>query len=135
MSILVWAVVLAIVAATVGGGGFLLYQRAVGTRVEATVLDCDTSGTIVRGGATYRTDCIAEWTVDMRVVIGTFNGGNGESDEGKTVAATVRGDTAYSRSLVLPILLIALGAPFVWFPIAALRPRRQPATGAISAAP
>lgn len=135
MTVLIWLVVVAIAAATVGGGGFLLAQRAVGTRVRATVLDCDTSGTIVRGGATYRTDCIAEWTIDGRVVIGTFTGGNGESDVGRTVDATVRGDTAYSRSLVLPILLIALGLPFLWFPIAAVRRRRQPATGTISAAP
>jgi hypothetical protein len=135
MTIVVWSVVLAIPAATVGGGGFLLYQRAIGTRVSATVLDCDTSGTIIRGGSTYRTDCIAEWTVDGRTVIGTFTGGNGESDVGRTVDATVRGDTAYSRSLALPIILTALGLPFLWFPIAAIRRRGQPAAGTISAAP
>jgi hypothetical protein len=125
--VVVWGILLAIPAAMLGGGGFLLYQRAVGTRVEATVLECDTSGAIIRGVSTYRTDCIAEWTIDGRTVIGAFNGGNGESDVGKTVDATVRGDTAYSRSLVLPIVLLALGLPFLAVPILAIRSRRRAA--------
>ena len=119
----VWAVVLAIPVALVGAGGWLLYQRAYGTRVEATVLACDTSGRVVRGGSTYRTDCIAQWTIDSRKVVGGFNGGNGESDVGKTVDATVRGDVAYSRSLILPILLLALGLPFLALPVLALTRR------------
>jgi hypothetical protein len=121
---LVRGVVLAIPVALLGGGGFLLYQRAVGTRVEATVLECDTSGAIIRGGSTYRTDCIAEWTIDDSTVIGAFTGGNGESDIGKTVDATVRGDTAYSRSLALPIILLALGLPFLAIPFLAIRSKR-----------
>jgi hypothetical protein len=121
---LVWGIVLAIPAALLGGGGFLLYQRAVGTRVEATVLECDTSGSIIRGGSTYRTDCIAAWTVDGSTVIGAFTGGNGESDVGKTVDATVRGDTAYSRSLGLPLILLALGLPFLVIPFLAIRSKR-----------
>ena len=127
--IVVWGILLAIPAALVGGGGFLLYQRAVGTRVEATVLECDTSGTIVRGASTYRTECIAQWEIDGRVVIGSFNGGNGESDVGSTVEATVRGDTAYSRSLVLPVLLIAMGLPFLAVPMFAIRTRVRARVG------
>lgn len=111
--IVVWTLILAIPGALVGGGAFLLYQRAVGTRVDATVLECDSSGTIVRGASTYRTDCIAEWTIDGETVIGPFTGGNGESDVGKTLDATVRDGTAYSRSLILPIVLLALGLPFL----------------------
>jgi hypothetical protein len=122
-TVVVWGIVLAIPAALLGGGGFLLYQRAVGTRVQATVLECDTSGAIIRGASTYRTDCIAEWTIDGRTIIGAFNGGNGGSDVGRTVDATVRGDTAYSRSLVLPIVLIALGLPFLALPFLAIRAR------------
>jgi hypothetical protein len=124
VTVLVWGIVLAIPAALLGGGSFLLYQRAVGTRVEATVLECDTSGAIIRGGSTYRTDCIAEWTVDGSTVIGAFTGGNGESDVGKTVDATVRGDTAYSRSLALPLILLALGLPFLVIPFLAIRSKR-----------
>lgn len=113
--VVVWAVLLAIPAALVGGGGWLLYQRAYGTHVEAIVLECDSTGGIVRGVSTFRTDCIAQWTIDSHVVVGGFNGGNGESDVGKTVDATVRGDVAYSRSLALPMLLLALGLPFLTF--------------------
>jgi hypothetical protein len=119
--VVVWAIVLAIPAALLGGGGFLLYQRAVGTHVEVTVLECDTSGAIIRGASTYRTECIAEWTIDGRTVIGPFSGGNGESDVGRTLDATVRGDSAYSRSLGLPILLIAMGLPFLVLPVLAIR--------------
>ena len=116
----IWALLMAIPAALLGGGGWLLYQRAVGTWVEATVLGCDTR----RVGGSYRTDCTAEWTDGGRTVVGVFVGGNGESDVGKTVSATVRGDTAYSRSLGLPVLLIVLGLPFLALPVLAIRGRR-----------
>jgi hypothetical protein len=122
---LVWAVVLAIPVATVGGGGWLLYERGVGTRVEATVLECDHRGNFRRYGSTIRTECIAEWTIGGRTVIGGFHGGNGSSDVGRTVSATVRGDSAYSRSLGLPILLIALGSPFLLIPAITIRDRRR----------
>ncbi len=123
VGLLVWLVLLAIPAALVGGGGFLLYQRTSGTRVQATVLDCDLSGGRVGGASTYRQDCTAQWIIDGEVVVGVFSGGNGDSDVGKTVEATVRGDTAYSRSLRLPIVLIALGLPFLVLPVVAIRSR------------
>ena len=125
VGVLVWLVVLAIPAALVGGGVFLLHQAAWGTHVEATVVSCETSGGVIGGAATYRTDCVAEWEIDGRVVVGGFNGGNGESDVGRTVDATVRGDTAYSRSITLPIVLLVLGLPFLAFPILAIRRRHR----------
>jgi hypothetical protein len=123
MRIAVWLILLAIPAALVGGGAWLLYQRGVGTRVEATVLSCDSSGHFRRFGSTFRTECVAEWTIDGETVVGNFEGGNGASDVGETVSATVRGDTAYSRSLVLPIVLIVLGLPFLIPVIVAIRGR------------
>ncbi|HSF87712.1 MAG TPA: hypothetical protein VLG28_18880 [Acidimicrobiia bacterium] len=66
---------------------------------------------------------MAEWTIDGHMVIGGFVGGKGESDVGKTVAATARGDTAYSRSLGLPILLIGMGLPFLLLPAAQIKRR------------
>jgi hypothetical protein len=122
-TVAVWALLLAIPIALVGGGGWLLYQRAYGTRVTATVLSCDSSGNFRRYGTTFRTDCVAQWTIDGRVVVGGFDGGNGASDVGKQVDATVRGDTAYSRSLALPILLIVLGLPFLVIPFFAIKRR------------
>lgn len=69
---------------------------------------------------------IVVWGILLAIpvaLIGSFTGGNGESDVGRTVDATVRGDTAYSRSLVLPILLVALGLPFLTVPALAIRTR------------
>jgi hypothetical protein len=132
-SVAIWALLLAIPAALIGGGGWQLYQRGFGTRVEATVLDCDSSGHFRRFGSTFRTDCVAEWTIDGQTIIGNFQGGNGDADVGKTVDATVRGDTAYSRSLGLPLLLIGLGLPFLLVPGLAIRQRlkvrRRPRQG------
>ena len=124
-SIAVWALVLAIPASLIGGGGWLLYQRGFGTRVEATVLTCDSSGHVRRFGSTFRTDCVAQWTIDGKTTVGNFQGGNGEADVGKKVDATVRGDTAFSRSLALPLLLIGLGAPFLLVPVFAIRHRLE----------
>lgn len=123
-AVLVWLLVLGIPAALVGGGGWLLYQRAVGTKVEATVLACETSGNWARYASTIREECAARWTIDGKTVTGNFVGGNGESDVGETLTATVRGDTAYSRSLVLPILLILLGLPVLVPVLLGLRRRR-----------
>lgn len=104
-------ILVAVPVAMVGGGAFLLYQAAWGTRVEVTVLSCDVSGGVFGGAATYRSDCVAEWVIDGRTVVGDFVGG--EPDAGTTLTATVRGDTAYHRSIVLPIVLLVLGLPFV----------------------
>jgi hypothetical protein len=113
MGLVVWAVLVAIPAGLVGGGAFLLYQRYAGTSVQATVLACETSGNWSRFHSTVREDCAAEWTIDGQTVTGGFVAGNGASDVGKTVGATVRNGTAYSRSLVLPLILLALGIPFL----------------------
>jgi hypothetical protein len=113
--VVLWAVLVAMPAALLGGGTWLLYQRAVGTRVDATVLGCETSGNFRKFGSTIRTECYAEWTIDGETVVGNFSAGNGQGDVGRTVSATVRGDTAYSRSLGLPILLLALGLPLALF--------------------
>lgn len=123
MGVVVWLVLLAIPAGLIGGGAFLLYQRYAGTAVQATVLACETSGSWARYGSTVREECVAEWILDGETVTGGFVAGNGASDVGTTVDATVRDGTAYSRSLVLPIVLIALGLPFLLPLIVAVRNR------------
>ncbi|MGB5136346.1 MAG: hypothetical protein WBN89_14360 [Prochlorococcaceae cyanobacterium] len=84
------------------------------------MLECNTSGAIIRGASTFHTNCIAQWEIGGWLVIGGFTGGNGESDVGSTVDATVRGHTAYSRSFILPVVLIALGLPFLALPVLAI---------------
>jgi hypothetical protein len=44
VSLLVWALVLAIPLVALGAGVFLLVQRTLGTSVQATVLECSTTG-------------------------------------------------------------------------------------------
>ena len=129
MGLVVWAVLLAIPAGLIGGGAYLLYQRYAGTSVQATVLACETSGNWSRYHSTVREDCVAEWTIDGQTVTGGFVAGNGASDVGKTVGATVRNGTAYSRSLVLPLLLIAFGTPFLIPIVAALRRKVRSGAG------
>lgn len=53
--------------------------------------------------------------------MGNYEVGNGQGDVGKTVEVTVRGDTAYSRSLGLPIILLVLGLPFLVLLVFAIR--------------
>lgn len=119
--ILVWLVILAIPLGLVGGGLYLLYQRYAGTSVQATVVACETSGNWSKYGGGVREDCVAQWAEDGETVTGGFVAGNGSSDVGRTVDATVRDGTAYSRSLVLPLVLIALGLPFLIPVVVAVR--------------
>ena len=109
-TIFVLVVMVALTAGVFGGGIFLLLQRETGTRTQAHVSSCDVSG----AGKYRRVHCVGSWTIGGslldggRVVVGTVNGVD-TGAIGKTVDVTVRGDTAYSRSLVLPIVLVVLG--------------------------
>lgn len=96
----------------IGAGGWLIFQREHGTRTSVEVTGCDlrVSG---RGYAEY---CEGSWTVHGHQVIDGEIDGASSSDVGHTIGATVRGDTAYSRSLGLPLLLIGLGVPFLIMP-------------------
>jgi hypothetical protein len=104
-------IVAALIAASmIGAGAFLLVQRQTGTRAVATVGDCVTSG----GGRYRSVHCTGTWIVGGpligggHVVFGTIDGVDTES-VGKKIDVTLRGDTAYSRGLALPLLLIGLG--------------------------
>ena len=94
----------------IGSGIFLLVQRQVGPRASATVADCVTSG----AGRYMSVHCTGSWVVGGslldggHVVVGTIDGAD-TGDIGKTIDVTLRGDTAYSRGLNLPLLLIGLG--------------------------
>lgn len=90
-------------------GIFFLVQRQTGTRALATVSECETTG----AGKYESTHCTGSWIVGGslldggHVVVGSINGA-GQSDVGKTIDVTLRGDEAYTRGLALPLLLIGL---------------------------
>lgn len=115
MRIIVNVLVTAIMVAPfllLGAGGWLLWQRQTGEKVEAEVLTCDFD---IR----YKTSsqhCTARWTEDGVEKIGPIQG-SGDQEVGETVDATLRGDELYSRSLSLPLTLIGLGLALLFLPI------------------
>jgi hypothetical protein len=92
------------------GGVFLIVQRQTGTRAEATVTECH----VVSHGTHASDECSGTWIVGGsllaggHVVIGDVQGAESR-DVGKTLDVTVRGDTAYTRGLGLPIGLTVGG--------------------------
>jgi hypothetical protein len=108
-----WFVVLVVTAgaaAMLGGGAFLLVQRATGPRAVATVGDCTTTGS----GRYRSVHCTGSWTEGGslfeggHIVVGAIQGAE-TTDIGKNLDVTVRGDTAYTRDVKLPLLLIGFG--------------------------
>ncbi len=94
-------------------GAWLLWQRQTGETVEAKVLTCEFD---IR----YKTSaqyCTARWTEDGLEKTGPIQG-SGDDEVGETVTATLRGDELYSRSLALPLILLGLGLPLCFLPIA-----------------
>jgi hypothetical protein len=92
------------------GGIFLIVQRQTGTRARATVTECH----VVSNGTHATDECSGTWVVggsligNGHVVIGDVQGAE-RRDVGRTLDVTVRGDTAYTRGLGLPIGLTAGG--------------------------
>jgi hypothetical protein len=103
-------VTVVVAAVMIGSGIFLLVQRQTGPRASATVADCVRSG----GGRWASVHCTGSWVVGGslldggHVVVGTIDGAD-TGDVGKTLDVTLRGDTAYTRGLTLPLLLIGIG--------------------------
>ncbi len=88
---------------------YLLVQGQLGTRVDATIKHC----AVQSSGRGYAETCTANWTVDGHRIEGDIEGAT-SSDVGDTVSARLHGDTAYTASLDLPLLLLALGVPCLW---------------------
>jgi len=109
----------------VGAGGWLLWQRQFGEKVEAQVISCD----IDVGYKTSSQHCLARWTEDGVERTGPIQG-SGDQEVGKTVTATLRGDELYSRSLTLPLVLLGLGLPLCFFPFMWLKRRLTGRSGA-----
>jgi hypothetical protein len=119
-----------------GGGIFLFVQRETGTRAQATVTECH----VVSTGLHATDECSGTWVVGGslldggHVVIGDVQGAE-RRDIGKTLDVTVRGGTAYTRGLGLPIGLTAGGligtiglgwlTTRIWSPVAGASSRRR----------
>jgi hypothetical protein len=97
--------------AIIGGGVFQLVQDETGAGARATVSEChgvDTSK------GTQHVTCTGSWVVggsltgNGHVVVGDISGAN-DSDVGKTLNVTVRNGTAYTRGLLVPIVLMGVG--------------------------
>jgi hypothetical protein len=119
------AVVVLIPVVMVGAGGWLLWQRQNGERVEAEVIGCEFD----TGYKSSRQYCTARWSEDGVERTGPIHA-SGDQEVGKTVTATLRSGELYSRSLTLPLMLLGIGLPFCVFPYAMarkkLRDRRAP---------
>jgi hypothetical protein len=91
-------------------GIYLYIQSTTGTPAQASVDDCETTGT----GRYESTHCSGTWIVGGslleggHVIVGTIDGAE-QTDQGKTIDVMLHGDTAYSRSLTTPLVLIAFG--------------------------
>lgn len=108
-----YVLVLAAAVLTVGllvPGVYLLMLQSTGVRTQATVSDCETTGS----GRYQTTNCTGSWVLGGELlegghlVLGTIQGAD-ESNVGKKVDVTIHGDEAYLRDLRLPLLLVGLG--------------------------
>jgi hypothetical protein len=113
MTWLIRGIFIAFVLTAVGvlaGGIFLIVQRQTGTRAKATVTECH----LVNDGAHSTEECSGTWVAGGsllaggHVIIGDVQGAE-PRDIGKTLDVTIRGGTAYTLGLGLPIGLTAGG--------------------------
>jgi hypothetical protein len=114
-------VLLLVLLGVAGAGVAMLVERETGTTARARVTRCDEQG----AGRFQSTDCTGTWVADGRVVVGPVQGAVAD-DVGTTIDVTPEGDHATSRSLTLPLLLIALGlGPLAAFGVLAGRARHR----------
>jgi hypothetical protein len=110
-----WIIVLIFVvfAAALLVPGIALFElHSTGTPARATIDECVTTGI----SKYQRTDCSGTWIVGGslfdggHVIVGSIEGDLSEADDGKTIDVLLHGDTAYTRSLTTPLVLIGMGA-------------------------
>lgn len=89
-----------------GAGVYRGIHEQTDPRTLATVTDCSSIG----GGSHDEpsTECLGTWTAAGKQVAGIVTGVS-KHDVGKQVKVTVSGDSAFTVSLVLPLVLLGLG--------------------------
>jgi len=88
-------------------GGYLLHQRNTGPHVAVTVTRCELvdPGPSSAGPHDY---CYGTWSYQGRSYDGGYVQGAGFEDEGHLIDATLHGETAYSRDLQTPLILLGV---------------------------
>lgn len=107
----------------VGGGVYEISVQRNGEPAKARISECR------KVGGKYRVDsCTGTWVSGGsllsggHVVRGTVDGAD-SGDIGKTIDVRLDGDRAYTTSLRIPVILIAVGLVIAGFGFAALRSR------------
>lgn len=95
-------------AALAGYGAYLLHQRDTGPHVAVTVTRCELVDPGAATKATAHDDCYGTWTYQGRTYTDHYVQGAGLDDEGHVLDATLHGDTAYSRDLQTPLILLGV---------------------------
>ncbi len=95
-------------AALAGYGAYLLHQRDTGPHVAVTVTRCELVDPGPRSETGPHDYCYGSWTYDGRSYVDKYVQGAGLDDEGHVIDATLHGDTAYSRDLQTPLILLGV---------------------------
>jgi hypothetical protein len=94
--------------ALAGFGGYLLQRRNSGPHIAVTVTRCK----LVDPGPSMHVSphdyCYGDWTYRGQAYVDKYVQGAGLADQGHVIDATLHGDTAYSRDLQTPLILLGL---------------------------
>jgi len=94
--------------ALLGFGAYLLHQRNTGPHAAVTVTHCEVIDPGPRPSSAPHEYCRGDWTLDGRTYVDKTVQGADLADEGHVIDATVHGDTAYSRDLQTPLILLGV---------------------------
>ncbi|MGE5183944.1 MAG: hypothetical protein ACM31C_17860 [Acidobacteriota bacterium] len=94
--------------ALAGYGAYLLHQRDTGPHVAVTVTRCELVDPGPQSDTGPHDYCYGHWTYEGRSYVDKYVQGAGLDDEGHVLDATLHGDTAYSRDLETPLILLGV---------------------------
>lgn len=89
-------------------GGYLLHQRDTGPHIQVTVTRCELIDSGPSRSASTHDYCYGSWTYAGKKYVDKYVQGAGLDDEDHVIDATLHGDTAYSRDLQTPLILLGV---------------------------